>query len=85
MEKLSDFLKKYRKLTGDDRDFKKIILGVFDEICHLKLKEEDISVKHSAIAIICPQIFKSDIFLKQSLILKTINEKTKLSFKELRF
>ena len=85
MEKLSDFLKKYRKLTGDDRDFKKIILGVFDKICHLKLKEEDISVKHSSIFINCPQIFKSDIFLKQTLIIKTINEKTKLSFKELRF
>ena len=85
MEKLSDFLKKYRKLTGDDRDFKKIILGVFDEICHLKLKEDDVKIKHSSIFINCPQIFKSDIFLKQTLIIKTINEKTKLAFKELRF
>ena len=85
MDILSGFLNKYRKIIKDDSNLKQIISDTLSEGGGLFVDPKFIKIRNQSIFIACSQTVKSEIFIKQNTLLKIINEKTKLKFKDIRF
>lgn len=85
MDKISEFLNKYKKLIKSDKDLKEVISLTIKEKIGTEVGPDQISIRNRAVYIKGEAGLKNEIFLKKSLLLKEINEKASLTLDDIRF
>jgi len=88
MKQLSGFLKKFKVLVKDDRELKDSIKQNFEEIFNVKIDRQKIELTNKVVFLKIGKessVLRSELFLKKEIFLDSLNKKTGLNFKDIRF
>jgi len=85
MKKISQYLKKFQKLTPPDIFIKKSLQKLIQEELGITIDLKNIEYKNNTIFIRTNPLIKNEIFLKKNLILRKLNtEAEKVCIKEIK-
>jgi hypothetical protein len=81
MKTLSDFLNRFRWLVKDDSHLRKEVSEVVEKTTGIVIGKDAVNFNSRGFAIIkCSPLVKSEIFMKERLIIETLNKKTNRKF-----
>ncbi|OHA60119.1 MAG: hypothetical protein A2589_00360 [Candidatus Vogelbacteria bacterium RIFOXYD1_FULL_46_19] len=72
MDLIKNLLDKYNRLGGEGERQKKVVVEVIKDLTGLKIENSQVLIRGSEIILNVPPVVKSEVFLRQIVILKVI-------------
>ncbi len=84
MDVINNLLGKYKKLLAESDDNKSKLNEIMKNNIGIELDKKQIQVKQETLYLNCPPVLKSEIFLKQSIILDDIKNNTNIKIYKIK-